>query len=58
MSKGERNWDHDDRGSMSVAINENNQYSNKSYIDILFNRLTPWCKLPHIIMATPSKEPE
>jgi hypothetical protein len=21
MSKGERNWDHDDRGSMSVAIN-------------------------------------
>jgi hypothetical protein len=22
MSKGERNWDHDDRGSMSVAIND------------------------------------
>ena len=22
MSKGEINWDHDDRGSMSVAINE------------------------------------
>jgi hypothetical protein len=22
MSKGERNWDHDDRGSMSVVINE------------------------------------
>jgi hypothetical protein len=22
MSKGEINWDHDDRGSMSVAIND------------------------------------
>ena len=22
ISKGERNWDHDDRGSMSVAIND------------------------------------
>jgi hypothetical protein len=22
MSKGERNWDHDDRGSMSVSIND------------------------------------
>jgi hypothetical protein len=22
MTKGERNWDHDDRGSMSVAIND------------------------------------
>jgi hypothetical protein len=22
MSKGERNWDHDDRGRMSVSIND------------------------------------
>jgi hypothetical protein len=22
MSKGERNWDHDDRGSMHVSIND------------------------------------
>ena len=30
----------------------------KSYIDDLLNRLMPWCKLPHIIVGIPSKEPE
>jgi hypothetical protein len=30
----------------------------KSYVDDLLNGLTPWCKLPHIIMGIPSKEPE
>jgi hypothetical protein len=30
----------------------------KSYIDDLLNELTRWCKLPHIIMGIPSKEPE
>ena len=30
----------------------------KSYVDDLLNGLTPWCKLPHIIVGIPSKEPE
>ena len=30
----------------------------KSYVDDLLNRLMPWCKLPHIIVGIPSKEPE
>ena len=30
----------------------------KIYINDLLNRLRPWCKLPHIIMGIPSKEPE
>ena len=30
----------------------------KSYANDLLNGLTPWYKLPHIIMGIPSKEPE
>ena len=30
----------------------------KIYVDDMLNRLTPWCKLPHIIVGIPSKEPE
>ena len=30
----------------------------KSYVDDILNGLTPWCKLPHIIVGIPSKEPE
>jgi hypothetical protein len=30
----------------------------KIYIDDLLNRLTPWCKLPHIIMGIPYKDPK
>ena len=30
----------------------------KSYTDDLLSGLTSWCKLPHIIMGIPSKDPE
>jgi hypothetical protein len=30
----------------------------KIYVDDLFNRLTPWCNISHIIMGIPSKNLE
>ena len=30
----------------------------KSFIDNMLNGLTPWCKIPHIIVGIPSKEIE